>query len=101
MTEKISISEALAEIKAGKECSILYVRGTGKEKGSLKTIDSCISGFAYKKFNPKQHREYEEKQRRGKHVLNGTIPLIDMSTGDQLTLSIALIIGFNDKKVIH
>lgn len=101
MTEKIAISEVLADIKAGKECSLLYVRGTGKQIGTLKTIDSCISGYAYKKFTPREKRDYEEKQRRGRHVLNGTIPAIDLNSGEQLDLTIALIIGYNFKKVIH
>lgn len=96
----ISIAEALTTIRSGQEFSCVYVRAT-KNRGSLKTIEKCISGHNYKKFTPQQRKLYEKKQKWGKHSLNGTIPCIDLTNDEQLTLLISHIIYFNNQKVIH
>jgi hypothetical protein len=97
----ISINKALSEIKAGEICSVIYIRSTGKQIGTLKHIDETICGWAYNGFNAIKKKEYDQMQGPGRHTIGGTIPMIDLSTNTQLTLLIANIIFYNNLKVIH
>lgn len=98
--EKIGIAHVLNKIKNAGDFSIVFVRST-KDKGSLKVVNSAVHGYNYSQFKPRQKKEYMIKQQRSKHQLNGTIPIIDLEAGEQLTPLISHMIFFNGKKIIH
>lgn len=104
MPHKIGIAKVLSSLRAGEQCSLTFIRASGKRKGTKKTVPAAVEGYHYEAFKERQPREHLialQKKGYKKHTMNGTIPIIDLNMDQQLTVLISHIIGFNGHIVIH
>ncbi len=99
---RISIAEVGAILadpqNAGETYLIKFVRGTGRKRGSIKTVAKVRYGAPGRKDASSNSAERAAKRT---HVIKGTWPLTDAETGQLLTPLISHIIGFNEYKVYH
>lgn len=84
----------------GQTFFIQWVRATGKQKGTVKTVAKALYG-APKRALKEQRESVNPYRAPSSHVENGTIPLTDYDKGLYLSPLIATIISFNGFKVIH
>jgi len=105
--KQISIQRVIAEISsdenAGESFVLQFVRSTGKQRGSIKTVAKALYGAP----NPKERQGKTGRpgaQSAKKHKLHldaGTLPMTDMESGTYFTPLISHIVGYNGMQVIH
>lgn len=99
---EISIQQVLAEIRenTGRTFFVQFVRTTGKNIGSIKTVAKCLYG---KSKGPGQSASNNERaeRKRSLHIERGTLPCSDYDNGEYLTPLIGCIISYNGYKVKH
>ena len=101
---KISISQVLADLSEGKKASLVYIRSTGKNRGTKKPIPNCIRGWNYqalKKNRPIENILSSNSSTIGKHARKGLMPIIDLSTKQQYTLLISHLVQYNGHTIVH
>lgn len=98
---QISIDQVLAEIRSNEKSTfwLCFVRSSGKERGSLKTVAKCLYG------SPKPGRGTLDAsltdRNSAKHTEKGTLPMTNYESGEYLTPLISHIIGYNLYQVVH
>lgn len=96
--QEISIQQVLSEINEGasegRVFVICFVRATGKERGSIKTVTKAIKGGPTREVTP-------PKYSRSLHKDQYTLPVTDLETGEYLSPIISHIIQYNQFKVRH
>lgn len=100
-TGQISIQQVLAEIRANPQRTfwLAFVRGTGKDRGSVKVVAKASYG-APMRTQSGQALLPKSDRKRALHIEKGTLPMSDeMNT--YLTPLISHIIGYNLMKVVH
>lgn len=97
----ITIDEVLAEIRSdsGRPFWLAFVRSSGKETGSVKTVSKCLYGSPKPKAGRLTASLTDRKSVQ--HTEKGTLPMTDHDSGQYLTPLISHIIGYNLYKVVH
>lgn len=94
--QSISIQQVLSEIETAPQPFLIkFVRGTGKKRGSIKTVAKAVKGA------PKGRIKARTGQSIGLHKERHTIPITDLETNEYLSPLISHIIQFNQFKVFH
>ena len=85
--------------------SLKFVRATGENKGSIKTVMKARYGGPERERLATDMRKKRTEDGEGRkvslHVDNGTLPLTDVERNKYFTPVIRLIIGYNEFLVIH
>ena len=99
---RISINQVLAEMtdisEDGGTFSISFVRATGKNPGSIKTIDAAQKGGG------RQKNKSAPRRKKTMHRDRGTIPITDINAPagtSYHTILISHMIIFNGQQIIH
>lgn len=101
---QISINKVLAELRAGQVCTLAFIRGTGKKRGTKKTVYQAVEGWhyeAFKKKTPRDHFVARHRVELSKQKRRGVLPIIDLSNDQQLTVFISHITQYNGLQVKH
>lgn len=100
---EITIEQLISEIRREPKRLfwLLFVRSTGKERGTLKMVTKATYGA------PNPGRVFQKKTKKGEprevsmHTDRGTLPLTNHDTGEYFTPLISHIVGYNLQNVIH
>jgi hypothetical protein len=105
---EITIEQVLSDMRSvpGRVFWLAFVRGTGKERGSVKVVSRCRYGSPQSAAgSPQSELGLDEllgdRRKKWLHVDKGTLPLTDHDSGQYLTPLISHLIGFNLKRIIH
>lgn len=109
LKQQINIREVLARIRSGADgdrFDLLIVIATGKDKGLIKRRTYRYGAPAQAIHTPRRQRQGKENPmalNERDHVDRGTLPLTCLTGGvpRYKTPKIALILGYNQFKVIH
>lgn len=97
----ITIQQVLAEIidtSNTKPFSLTWVRSTGKNRGSLKSVDQAVRGTS-KGYNRKE--PHKQSRRSREWVERGILPITDSQSNQFMTVKISHIVAYNGYQVRH
>lgn len=100
----ISISQVLSEIRASSDHTAPFllriVVGTGRSRGSIRTLAKCLKGFG---TTDQPVEKAATGQGQSKLKEHDTIPVVDLEDKNHSfkTILISHIIGYNQYRVMH
>ena len=105
LMQRMSIQEVLANMQEdanmGETCVLRFVRGTGKKRGTIKTVAKARYGAPRRVTKGKGKSGSGRSKKHKLHVDAGTIPMTDTERNIYFTPLISHIIQYNNHQVIH